>query len=70
MTREALRQAMPTVAAIVDEYRALMANGGRVVYASENGHVIDRREPVNPDQVFTIPPRYCEPDPTKKEARR
>ena len=51
-----MRQAMPTVAAIVDEYRHLL---GRVVYASENGHVIDRREPEN--NVFDIPPGYCKP---------
>jgi hypothetical protein len=46
---------MPTVAAIVDEYRRLMENGGKVIYAEENGFVIDRREPVNPDSVWTIP---------------
>ena len=55
-----MRQKMPTIAAIVDEYRDLMVNGGKVIYASENGHVIDKREPVKPEQVFTIPPRYCE----------
>jgi len=53
-----MRQKMPTVAAIVDDFRHLMADGGKVVYASENGHVIDRREPVNPDQVFRIPRGY------------
>jgi len=56
-----MRQKMPTVAAIVDELRHLMADGGKVVYASENGHVIDRREPVNPGQVFRIPRGYREP---------
>jgi hypothetical protein len=56
MSKDALRQAMPTVAAIVDEYRHLL---GRVVYASENGQVIDRREPEN--NVFDIPPGYCKP---------
>jgi hypothetical protein len=53
VSKEALRQAMPTVAAIVDEYRHLL---GRVVYASENGQVIDRREPEN--NVFEIPEGY------------
>lgn len=61
MTKDQLRRAMPTVAAIVDEYRAWMQDGGKVVYASENGHVIDRREPVSDDQVFTIPAGYCKP---------
>lgn len=58
MNRDELRRAMPTVAQIVDEFRDLMKDGGKVVYASENGHVIDRRELVNPEQVFDIPPRY------------
>jgi hypothetical protein len=58
MSKQALREAMPTVAAIVDELRHLMADGGRVIYASENGQVIDRREPVNPDCVFDIPANY------------
>jgi hypothetical protein len=58
MSKDAMRQAMPTVAALVDEYRHLL---GRVVYASENGHVIDRREPVSDEQVFTIPADYCKP---------
>jgi hypothetical protein len=49
---------MPTVAQIVDQFRDLLKDGGKVVYASENGHVIDRRETVNPDQVFTIPANY------------
>lgn len=61
MSKDAMRQAMPTVAAIVDEYRHLLASGGKVVYASENGHVIDRREPVSEEQVFTIPPNYLKP---------
>jgi hypothetical protein len=59
MSKEAMRQAMPITAAIVDEYRDLMANGGKVIYASENGRVIDRREPVSEDQVFTIPANYA-----------
>ena len=61
MNREQMRQAMPTVAAIVDEYRDLMADGGKVIYASENGHVIDRREPVKETQVFTVPKDYLRP---------
>jgi hypothetical protein len=58
VSKDAMRQAMPTVAAIVDEFRDLMKDGGKVIYASENGHVIDRREPVDPGQVFTIPANY------------
>lgn len=53
MNKDAMRQAMPTVAAIVDEYRQYL---GRVIYASENGHVIDRREPE--ENVFQIPSDY------------
>ena len=59
MSKEALRRQMPTVAALVDEFRHLMADGGKVIYASENGQVIDRREPEN--NVFDIPPGYCKP---------
>lgn len=62
-----MRQAMPTVAAIVDQFRDLLADGGKVIYAEENGHVIDRREPVNPEQVFTIPANYCKPVEAKKK---
>jgi hypothetical protein len=58
MSKDALRQQMPVVAAIVDEYREWL---GRVIYASENGCVIDRREPVSDDQVFTIPAGYLKP---------
>lgn len=61
MSKDAMRQAMPTVAAIVDEFRHLMADGGKVVYASENGHVIDRRELVDVGCVFDIPHGYCKP---------
>lgn len=53
MSKDALRQQMPTVAAIVDELRPFL---GRVIYASENGHVIDRREPER--EVFQIPSDY------------
>jgi hypothetical protein len=56
MSRDKNREQMPTVAAVVDQFRAYM---GRVVYASENGHVIDRREPEN--NVFDIPDGYCKP---------
>jgi hypothetical protein len=59
MSKQALREAMPTVAALVDEFRHLMADGGKVIYASENGQVIDRREPVDPDCVFDIPKDYA-----------
>jgi hypothetical protein len=61
MTRDELRAAMPTVAAIVDEYRHLMAKGGKLVYASENGHVIDRREREDEAKVFTVPHDYRKP---------
>ena len=67
MSKDALRQAMPTVAAIVDEYRPWLE---KVVYASENGRVIDRREPVDADSVFVIPAGYAPTwQPPKKEAR-
>jgi hypothetical protein len=66
MSKEAMRQAMPAVAQIVDEFRDLMSNGGKVIYAAENGHVIDRREKVNPDCVFVIPQRYREAPKEKK----
>lgn len=46
---------MPITAQIVDFYRSFLADGGKLVFASENGHVIDRREPVNPDAVWRIP---------------
>lgn len=59
MSKDALRRAMPTVAAIVDEYRHLMADGGKLIYASENGHVIDRRTPE--PNVFDIPANYRKP---------
>jgi hypothetical protein len=54
MSKDALRQKMPTVAAICDEYREWLT-GGKVIFAEENGIVIDRREPVDPDCVWTIP---------------
>lgn len=56
VTRDELRQQMPTVAAMVDELRPWL---GKLIYASENGHVIDRREPE--DNVFVIPPNYRKP---------
>jgi hypothetical protein len=59
MSKEAMRQAMPITAAIVDEFRELLADGGRLIFASEDGLVIDRREPVSEDQVFTIPANYA-----------
>jgi hypothetical protein len=52
-----MRQAMPTIAEIVDQFRHLMADGGKVIYASENGKVIDRREPE--ENVFDIPNGYA-----------
>ena len=56
MSKDAMRQAMPTIAQIVDQFRHLMADGGKVVYASENGKVIDRREPE--ENIFDIPQDY------------
>jgi hypothetical protein len=56
MSKDAMRQAMPTVAQIVDDYRQWL---GKVIYASENGKVIDRREPET--NVFDIPQGYCKP---------
>jgi hypothetical protein len=56
MSKQQLRDQMPTVASIVDEFRQWMTDGGKVVYASENGHVIDRREPET--EVFQIPANY------------
>jgi N-acetylmuramic acid 6-phosphate (MurNAc-6-P) etherase len=64
MSKDAMRQAMPTVAQIVDQFRDLMADGGRVIFASENGHVIDRREPE--PNVFDIPPGYLQSTGTPK----
>jgi hypothetical protein len=64
VSKDALRQQMPTVAAIVDELRPFL---GRVIYARENGHVIDRREPET--NVFDIPPGYRKPCEPKKGGR-
>lgn len=59
MSKDELRRAMPTVAAIVDEFRDWMKDGGKVIFAEENGHVIDRREKtVN---AFEIPKGYRKP---------
>ncbi len=51
------RDAMPQIAEIVDQIRA-MGIDVKVIYASENGTTFDRREPVNPQAVFVIPPNY------------
>lgn len=69
MSKEALRQSMPTIAAIVDEFRDLMANGGRLIYAEENGHVIDRREP-EPNVYVLEPERFHVSEPVKKKGKR
>jgi hypothetical protein len=55
-----IRSRMPTVAAIFDEFRAQFPEA-KLLYGKENGHEIDAREPVNPEQVFNIPPGYCKP---------
>lgn len=64
MSKDTLRQQMPTVAQIVDELRPFL---GRVIYASENGHVIDRREPET--NVFDIPPGYRTPYEPKEKRK-
>lgn len=69
MSKDELRRAMPTVAAMVDEFRHLMADGGKVIFASENGHVIDRREHVKEEQVFHIPPNYCKTSQPKEKRK-
>jgi hypothetical protein len=58
MSKDALREKMPTVASVVDQFRPWL---GKVVFASENGNTLDRREPVSDDQVFTIPDGYLKP---------
>jgi hypothetical protein len=58
MSRDELRASMPTVASVVDQFRPWL---GKVVFASENGNTMDRREPVSDDQVFTIPDGYLKP---------
>ena len=60
MSKASNRSAMPTVASIVDEFRGAFPDL-KVIYAAENGQVIDRREPVSAEQVFDIPPGYCKP---------
>ena len=55
MSKEAMRRAMPVTAAIVDDFRPWLE---KVVYAEETGRVIDKREPVDPEAVFPIPPNY------------
>lgn len=47
---------MPITASIVDFYRHFLADGGKLIFASENGVVIDRREPET--NVFQIPANY------------
>jgi len=46
MSREENRARMPTVTAVVDEYRAVFGEGVRVTYASENGLTLG--EPMPP----------------------
>ena len=70
MSKDAIRQAMPTVAALVDEFRSLMTNGGRVIFASENGHTLDRREPVNPESIFDVPQGYAPMREVAKKEKR
>jgi hypothetical protein len=65
VSKQAMREAMPVVAEIVDTYRQWMEPGGKVIYASENGRVIDRRTPER--EVFTVPPGYRMPTKAMKE---
>jgi hypothetical protein len=58
MSKDANRNAMPTVAALVDEWRKSFPDL-KVIYAEESGKVIDRREPET--NVFDIPQGYCKP---------
>lgn len=48
------RARMPTVAAIVDEFRPWLK---KVIYASENGHEIGAKP--QDENVFDIPPGYA-----------
>jgi len=68
MTKDELRRRMPVTASIVDEYREWLT-GGKVIYAEENGQVIDRRETVNPDAVWTIPKDFKPYTPPTKEKK-
>jgi hypothetical protein len=56
MSKKDNRQAMPTVAAIVDEWREYFPDL-KVVYAAENGIVIDKRG--DESNTFVIPAGYC-----------
>jgi hypothetical protein len=38
MSKDELRAAMPITAEIVDDYRHFLADGGKLIFASENGH--------------------------------
>jgi hypothetical protein len=59
MSRESNRAKAPTIAAWVDEYRDIAPTGFKVIYASENGHVLDKRE--KEENAFTIPENYLRP---------
>lgn len=52
------RAAMPTVAAIVDEYRAMFPDL-RVIYASENGKTLGKVP--QDENAFDIPANYGKP---------
>lgn len=69
MTKDELRRQMPTVASIVDEFRPWLAGGGKLIYAEENGHVIDRREPE--ENVYHLEPSRFQPPaaPRKRKER-
>jgi hypothetical protein len=54
MSKADNRTRMPTVAAIVDEYREFL---GKVIYASENGYEIGAKP--QDENAFDIPPGYA-----------
>jgi hypothetical protein len=58
MSEKNNRERMPTVAAMVDEWRKQFPDL-KVVYASENGITIDKRG--DESNVFTIPKGYRMP---------
>lgn len=58
MTRDSNRQAMPTVAAFVDEIRA-QGFEVRVIYAKESGKELGKKPQER--EVFTVPANYRKP---------
>jgi hypothetical protein len=56
--RRSNRARMPTIAAIVDEYRAIFPEL-KVIFASENGITVGERP--TKEKAFTIPRNYRKP---------